>query len=494
MNEEFAVTLSAVSLLNITRNGKPLQIVPHTWLTPDANQVTAGEAMATGSLMLLSDPGAGKTLAAMEGLRRFARQQGFMPHVLVNCPGIAVYTWLRWFGALTEELSSSINVEVVNKGNAVIDNGHYAPDVTVIPYSLLSRDNAALKQSVYDWEIDILILDEGDNLTGWESKRTQAVFGDEPSFCGGFASAAGKTWFLTGTAIPRYNDGLYPVLKSLFPDILTKAYVFEADNFLDRFTTRRLYQMGRMRRPVLKVSGSKDTAGLRALLQADRGDGFPVSMRVKAPMNVPVVFEERGLEVPLSKELAQLEAQLADMPPAADDVKQVDPRLNEALRLMGEEMAGAAADDVIASLKERRDDDKRGVVLLYWHTNVGLTLLDKLEQSGFKARLMNGSTTPDNDAETELLFNTGKIDAVVGQIKAMGVAINLQANCNDVRFVEDSFSDTANEQAYKRVYRRGQEIPVTVTFYRSWNSSLAYVRSNVAEKKRISAKKVLDGE
>lgn len=107
---------------------------------------------------------------------------------------------------------------------------------------------------------------------------------------------------------------------------------------------------------------------------------------------------------------------------------------------------------------------------------------------------MNGSTTPDNDAETELLFNTGKIDAVVGQIKAMGVAINLQANCNDVRFVEDSFSDTANEQAYKRVYRRGQEIPVTVTFYRSWNSSLAYVRSNVAEKKRISAKKVLDGE
>ena len=51
----------------------------------------------------------------------------------------------------------------------------------------------------------------------------------------------------------------------------------------------------------------------------------------------------------------------------------------------------------------------------------------------------------------------------IGQIKAAGASINLQA-AENVIFIEASWSPGDNDQALSRVYRNGQTKPVLVRF------------------------------
>jgi hypothetical protein len=89
-------------------------------------------------------------------------------------------------------------------------------------------------------------------------------------------------------------------------------------------------------------------------------------------------------------------------------------------------------------------------------------------------------------------FNGGSARILLGQIKAMGVALNLQENCDHVVFAEDTYSHAANLQAYQRVWRRGQESVVRVDFCKSL-LPLSDLRYNVATKKGADAAVTLDG-
>lgn len=477
----------AAPIITATRSGKPLRINYQAVPTLDREQLDTASLMQTARrLLLLSDPGAGKTVTALHALMLVADDNP-ATKTLIVCPPIAVDTWVRWTASMYRLHERDCAIEVLAKGNSPVTIG---TTVLIVPHSLLSRANPVMLHRIKAWGYDVFINDESDGMNGWTSQRTRAAFGEK--FDSGLSSAATYRWMLTGTALPRYNDGFYPVLRNLFPFRLANYHVKEAENFLNTFTTRETVKFGKMRLPKKQVSGSRNNKLLNRILFSDE-DGFPCAVRIKLKLDAPLSLEAVDLDFPLSDELRQLEEELEAVKVEQGD-RIVDPRMATALRKLGEETAPHVLADILADMADKRaSGDKTGMLVLYWHTSVGEAIARGLTEAGYRVAMMNGSTKQDADAVTEAAFNAGKLDFVVGQIKAMGVAINLQENCCDVRFAEDSFSDAANQQAYQRVYRRGQRNPTVVSFYRAVRTGLADMKPRVAEKKRKGAHEVLDG-
>lgn len=474
-------------IITASRGGKPLRINYQVVPPLDKEQLDTAALMRDARhLLLLSDPGAGKTLTALRALMLVAADNPDTKTLIV-CPPIAVDTWVRWTASMCRLHGLSCAIEVLAKGNSPVTA---ETTVLIVPHSLLSRANPLMLHRIKVWGYSVFINDESDGMNGWTSLRTRAAFGDR--FDSGLSCKATYRWMLTGTALPRYNDGFYPVLRNLFPDRLAKYHVKEPESFLDTFTTRETVKFGKMRLPKKQVSGSRNNKLLNHILFSDE-DGFPCAVRIKLKLAVPLHLEAVDLDFPLSAELRQLEAVLEEVKTEQGD-RVVDPRMSTAMRKLGEETAPHVLADILADMADKREEgDGTGMLVLYWHTSVGEAIARGLTEAGYSVAMMNGSTKPDADAAAEAAFNAGKLDFVVGQIKAMGVSINLQENCCDVRFAEDSFSDAANLQAYQRVYRRGQRRPTTATFYRAIRTELADMKPRVAEKKRKGAKEVLDG-
>lgn len=483
------------SVFSIMRGGKIVAPkLPEEIPELDEEQYEAGEAMAERkSMLLLSDPGAGKTLTALHALsvveEETFKRGGEVFRVLILCPPIATRTWYLWTAKVYQELGFFGQVEVLRNGNADV---HEDTTHLVVSHALLSTGNKKLAATLANFKARVLIVDESDNFTGWDSARTKALFGS--TFTAGLAKFPEYAWFLTGTPIPRYQDGLYPVLKSRFNSRLEAFEASTREAFLGIFCRTRMVRYGNMRFSKLQVCGSRNEKMMNSLLfGTDASNKIPAAVRLKLRLGPPNI-NDVALSVDFSKEYRALELEVLEGNAIGDDgVAEINPKLATALRLMGEESAPAAAAYVLSKLEEKRKaGDKRGILVLHWHKEVGNGVSALMHHHGFTVGEINGSTTTKNNDEVEDKFNSGELDVCIGQIAAMGVALNLQGNSNHVIFVEDTFSYTKNLQAYQRVWRRGQKWPVTVDFCRP-ETALSDMKPSTAYRKRKSASIALDG-
>ena len=475
--------------------GKSVKVVSNFDTIPelDDEQISAGNAMvADFDKLLWSDPGAGKTLTALHALTLLeeCRQLEAKDPVtaLLLVPPIAVGTWVRWIGAAYNACGLSCCIQYLESSK---DKVH--PDTThlIVTYSLISRKSATLQYSLDAFNPDLLICDESDNLTGENAARVKEVFGEGATH--GIVDWVDYAWFLTGTPIPKHNDGLWPVLSTVFHERLAEFKVATRADYLDKFCRVERVKYGNMRVAKEVVTGSKGQDELNEILF---GGDKPIAIRMKLDLDKPMI-KEVTLYPKFSEELLELEAELAAAAAVVNDegVRIVDPRMSTAMRMLGTETAPYVADRAHEKLcKMRQDGDKRGLLICYWHKDAGDALERKLRLNGWQnvARI-DGSTKQSERDQIEADFNEGRYDILLGQIKSMGVAINLQGNCNRVMFAEETYSDAANLQAYQRVWRRGQTDKVEVEFCRTL-SELSWMKPTSAENKRASAHKVLDAK
>lgn len=451
----------------------------------DEDQYAAGESMAErGAKLLLSDPGAGKTLTAIHGLLVAQPEK-----TLLVVPSIAIRTWYLWVARAYQEAGLGCQIEVLASSKARI---HPKTTHLIVSHGLLSVSAAALKATLLEYSADALIVDESDAFTGWTSSRTKTLFGDD--FRRGLALYPTWAWFLTGTPIPRYQDGLYPVLRSRFSARLAWYQVEAPEQFLETFCRKRVVKYGNMRIPKVTVCGSKHEAEMQELLfgtekeKADPKFNAP-AVRLKLDARKPNI-QSITLPVKFSAEFKVLESEIAKAGISAspdEDFATIDPRMSTAFRMMGEEVAPYVAEYLHKKLLHKRDSgDNRGILALHWHSKAGETVTGLLQNYGWKVGQINGRTTRDNNDRMEDWFNAGRIDFCVGQIAAMGVALNLQKNCNTVVFAEDTFSHARNLQAYQRVWRRGQTSVVDVEYIRTENY-LSDMKPAASSKKEKSA-------
>ena len=458
----------------------------------DDEQLRAGDFMfQRGSALLFSDPGAGKTLTALHALVQVEEERKLHgrrpPKVLIVVPTIAIRTWAVWIKYVYQVTGHDAVVNVLEKCSSpvTVDDTH-----VIVTYGMLSRD-ATLVRRLQEWGSDVLICDESDNLVGLDSARTRAVYGHD--YTSGLAKGPFWAWFLTGTPLPRYHDGLYPVLRNRFAGRLVAAGLLDKKAYLNHFCYVRRVKFGKMKFVKEQVAGSRNEKDMYALLF---GGTRPIAVRNKLNLDKPII-RDITLEHKFSKAFKSLEMELiagnsSDM---MDDIAEIDPRATTALRIMGEEFAPAVAVHVNKTLQEmRKDDDRTGILLLYWHKEVGNILFKRLKEDfGWLVGRIDGSTTRKTREEVEDEFNSGMLDVCLGQIKAMGVALNLQKNCHRVGFAEETFSATMDLQAYQRVWRRGQERQVIVDFYRPF-TPLAEWKPRTKARKSKSAGRSLDKE
>lgn len=447
---------------------------------PDEGQENAVRWMIEGKdILLLSDPGAGKTLTALWALEKVCNRSNTQARTAVTCPLIAIRNWAIW----SQVIFPSAVIQIV-RGNSA----HIRPDadILIFTFGTVSRKDAALVAKVKAWRPRVHIIDESDNLTGVDSNSTLNML-HVPD---GLALHSEYVWPMTGTPIPRYLDGLWPVLSALFSNRLNQYGIGSKAEYYRTFCREKFVKYGGMRFPVKKVVGSQNLDLMTNILY----DHPPIAVRNKLTIRSVPKFKEVTLDLKPSPALLVLQASaLADVAMATDDFgnlfEVVSPDTAKALHVYGQELAPLVADSVIGLLPKIDG----GILLLFWHRKVGEELARKLTSAGVKVALVDGSV-PQNKVDGYVeAFNSGEIDVLIGQIKKMGVALNLQENCNTVCFAEDTYSDAMNLQAYQRVWRRGQEKDVNIIHFKSL-MELADLRPNVAKRKGSDAAQVLDGE
>lgn len=479
--------MEKVSCIYIGNKAKPSNMrVPQDVPQVDEEQEHAAYRMFDdGAKLLFSDPGAGKTLTALTALDYVHQARvGKRTRTLVFCPTIAVRNWATWTVASEAMCDRAVTVQILRSAK---DKIRADADMVICTYGLISRVSSKVPDKLREWTPHVVICDESDALNNKESQRTKVVL----DHAQGLAADVEWAWFLTGTPIPRYQDGLWPVLFCRFKQRLRAYSVTTYEAFKQMFCFTRNVKYGGMRFPKEIISGNRNTRVMHDLLY---GGTTPIAIRNKLKLRDAPVIREITLDVEFSPEFTALETKVQLDGLGVDEngqpTDETSPDLVKALRMLGEESAVEVANYAV-DVKQKLPHNS-GILVLFWHRAVGDKLVSELRQLGYNADMIRGDTPQNKRDNLVDLFNEGRLPFLVGQIAAMGVALNLQKSCNTVIFAEETFSDAANRQAFQRVWRRGQDKVVNVIFCRTL-SSLSDIRPNVAAKKARGAAAALDG-
>lgn len=107
---------------------------------------------------------------------------------------------------------------------------------------------------------------------------------------------------------------------------------------------------------------------------------------------------------------------------------------------------------------------RKRVVVFAWHRATVDAIVDRLLKLGIDAAGVTGDTPMQTRADlvAEFQDDKGSLQVLVATIKTLGESVTLHA-ASDLIFVESSWVPTDMEQAADRIYRIGQEKPVTIT-------------------------------
>lgn len=444
-------------------------------------------------LCLFSDPGTGKTLTAIATYDKAMAKVG--QKLVVVVPSIAVRNWYTWLEVYFE--GKLVIQTITTQQQSVRPDA----DVLILTYGMLSRKGAKSLHTLLDFNPQTIILDESDNLNGYKANRTRVIYGGPGHV--GLTSKVPYVWPLTGTPVRRYADDLFPVLNSLYPEVLKQVNVHRYDKFVDEFCVQKPMQFAHARWPVKVVVSSKNMDKLNAMLYGGEHKGveYPqlaIRRRLSDVAEFLPPMTERIIDVPFKPssalKIATDEAMSADM--VMDDYGNViearNPMMAAAMNLFGQEKAPIVAEYVASTLQGMRaNGDTSGVVVFFWHKKVGLALAAALTEKGFRSSTISGAT-PDKDRQAfEDAFNAGKLPIILGQIKTMGVSLNLQQNCHWTVFAERDWSAAAQQQAFQRVWRMGQKEHVQVDYcIADW--PLEDPKSSVLGRKETQSAKIVE--
>jgi SNF2 family DNA or RNA helicase len=156
------------------------------------------------------------------------------------------------------------------------------------------------------------------------------------------------------------------------------------------------------------------------------------------------------------------------------------------------QLMGLSKLDAVSSYISEQATD-HPVVVGFWHTSVGTKLEDLLEPR-FRVGYIDGSTSAAKRERVKQAFIAGDLDVLIGQIAAMGIAMDgLQFAGDHVVFAELDWSAAKHEQFYKRLARKGQVKHVQVDYCTSLetvDTALEKIRFRKAQ----GASEILDKE
>jgi len=397
----------------------------------------AGEGGTAG---LFFGMGTGKTITSLEAFRRSDANR-----VLVIAPPIALPMWQREIEAYL-----STPALILKTGKTPIMQ---ETDALVVSYAIATTRAAELR----DWlgsTCSALICDESHALKNPKAKRTKAILGNA-----GIADGAFYNWQLTGTPITRWNDDLFPFLcRADLDGVKRRCGGLSFEKYQLRYTIRQKRQFPGARFPTWMTVGNNRTDEL-----ADWVYGDELALRVDLEevfANMPPITHNR-YEIALDAD-AELRAMLSDLKKMSladiqQKANQKDPALATIRRRLGLAKVKAAAAEIA-----ERIESGQNVLVGAWHTEVIDALERALSDRGYSTGIIDGRENSVSKQTAQDAWNAGEINALICQIAAAGVSLNLQHGGTQIVIVEEDWSPSIMDQFYARLWRYGQEKHVHV--------------------------------
>ena len=402
--------------------------------------------------MLCDEMGLGKTIQAIGAINTLRARK-----VLVVCPATLKLNWKR---ELEKWLDRPLSIQVVSKTNAIVDP---AADVVIVNYDLLTYGAQTLLQALShqkspncrstsgliltqllrrEWAVGI--FDESHYLKNMDSLRTKAVLHRNR-----LASRCVYKWFLTGTPILNRPSELYPIFKSVFPNVIEPftTYTSYAKQFCGAyFNGYKLWDRGASNIPELCRRSKRAVIMLRRLKE----DVLP-ELPDKQYQLVPLLDRDNSAAVPLINESLswQIKLKRQDIGGELGEIAELRHRIAKAkLPLCIEHI------NCLLETKEK-------IVVFAYHKDV----IDSLEEAFKKSCVrLDGSTGQKERQEAVDKFQSdAKTRIFIGQIQAASVGITLTA-ASTVVFVESSWVPGEIAQAVDRCHRIGQKNMVLAQF------------------------------
>jgi SWI/SNF-related matrix-associated actin-dependent regulator of chromatin subfamily A-like protein 1 len=402
--------------------------------------------------LLASEMGTGKSAVAITACDLVRAKS-----VLVLCPAVARYNWMREFGKFSESTyDTTLVLSAEAAGSTTPGNKH----LTICSYDLLTNKKVCTWISSLSW--GVIVFDEAHYLKNRKAKRTQAAF----------ALHAERIWGLSGTPAPNNAAELWPLLHHF------GAYRQDYWSFVHRYCLSYTSPYG------VVITGSQRVPELRALLAPFILRRKKLDVLTQLPSiayhDVAVPASEVDLtlyypEVVLGlKTKAQLEAQFAEQHAAIESVVKLSgmdllgvaalsalqTKVGMTRRYTGLQKTPAIAEIINAELEAKMYDK---IVIFCIHKDVVDDLMNRLK--AYHPMSLYGGTPPDKRERHIRCFQTKpRYQVIICNIQAAGTAITLTA-AHQVAFAECSWVPAENAQAAMRVHRIGQTKPVTVRFF-----------------------------
>ena len=392
---------------------------------------------------LAFDAGLGKTKVALDtawkrGVRR----------LLVVCPLSVTLVWAREIARWWPGSPPVARLSAPGGARALKSEG-----IFLASYGGFSRGRDLVESIKIAPPMDMTVLDEAHALKSTASNRTKAILSELRR-----AGKLGRVLPMSATPAPNHAGELYPVLRSLRPDLIPSACepgkpMREAE-FKDRYCDIEIISVRVKGRAALRrvevIRGSKNVDDLRARLS-----GFFI----------------RETKARVLHELPPLDFDVLPVEVADKDVLSVlDPFMDDETRLRrlqagGEGVAAAyhalgvaKVDAVVEYVRDWLDGNSRRQILV---CAVHRVVIDRLTEGFFDLGVvkLDGRDSVIARAGAIDQFLAGRARVFVLQVHAGGAGLTLvgpKTRCADVVFAESSFSPMENYQAACRVHRIGQ--------------------------------------
>jgi SNF2 family DNA or RNA helicase len=500
-------------------NGKPLSLKTfqeHS-IRDVLHTLDQGAVIGTGTARgaLLGDTmGAGKTIvtnAVVNTVPRFRR-------VLVICMASAVEK--VWVEHIRRWQTRDLRITPIHAENTY-DIGTIPSGWVILSYSLLKKHHDGLRAK--EW--DLIIIDEGQALKTWNSVRTMNVFGglvedldeNRRSNWGyhqqeikSLAGAKTKALILTGTPIKNRLDELFPLVNFLdprsFPDI--NEFVgqwHEPDWSFDhnrRLTGTPLQDLSALcsklrhtvliRRPLSELQKELPplTRKIVTIRHADY-DGN-VSSIDTCPDNAVVMGLKSNLRLQgwfsrMELQIRRVFAQLNQEDLSGEERRELEGILKTSLTAC-RERTGACKHNLLLSYLMQC---QQKTVVFGWHRDLIEDLALKLRQQGRGVVTFIGGTR-EPDKVVERFQDDHKIQFFLGNLDCASTSITL-TEAHHVVLAEQSWVPSDEDQSIARVWRTGQDKPVSVVKFLLENSLDERMQA-AQERKREFIARALDGD
>lgn len=428
-------------------------------------QKRGSEWLASRRYALLADEmGLGKSAQGIAAADRVEATP-----VLVLCPAVARYNWIREWQKFS---SRTLNIAAVFQ--AADTSAIASADVIICSYDLAA--NSAVLAQLLRRRWRVCLLDECHFLKSWDAGRAKAVMGRA-----GIVHQCDRVWAMSGTPAPNHSGEMWILLYVFGVTALTDR------QFMDRYTVEEEVKFrggGGHLRSKMVVRGNRNVEELKTLMAPimlrRRKDQVMADLPkisysdvVVPPGEVPIEVKEKhfsnyllqpkqfGIDCDLQQKA--LHTLVADLGFGGDSLKileGLDQKVKTLRRWIGLRKAYTVLDLIRGELEANAYEK---IVLFGVHRCVIETLTEGL--ADFGAVSIYGGTDPKRRDRAVKRFQEDKRCRVfVGQVVAAGTAITLTA-AHHVGVVEADWVPANNQQAVMRVHRIGQTKPVTVRFF-----------------------------